>query len=345
MNELIQRVESAFSPQNWINVRTLVAVSGGPDSVAVLRALVTIGQQFGQWKPGNMIVAHVNHGTRGPDSTEDALFVCNLAGQLGLEFMQADVDMAQMPEDSEESLRRVRYQQLIEMSLRCGARYIVMGHNLDDQVETILFRIFRGTGIGGLTGIPRQRLANESITIVRPLLDVSRQLICSYLNEIGQDYQVDCSNADSKYTRNFLRHEVIPTLKKKFGNSISESILRLSRQAHEVDQFLLGQTQVLSNAIERRHLCEIVFNCDRLLDHDPLIIRRWLAQIWVEQNWPRQAMTFRWWQQLCAALQSSQDVVLNLPCSIRFEKTDKIAVLTDLRNGNGEGNGEPTDSK
>lgn len=331
MNELERQVESYFSPAKWVNVRTLVAVSGGPDSVAVLRAMAAIGRSSNHWESGNLIVAHVNHATRGSESDTDARFVRELAGELGLKFHQSDASAAHDVGSSEESFRDFRYGQLIELAQTLGARYIVTGHNLDDQVETILFRIFRGTGISGLAGIPKQRMASESVTIIRPLLGISRSEIEDYLRQIGQAFRSDSSNADSKYTRNFLRNELLPKLKERFGETVSDSVSRLGKQAQEVDLYLLAQSARLDDAIGQRTNKKIGIDCSKLQPCDPLIIRHWLTQLWIEQDWPRQAMTFQWWQTITESLKSGSDTVLNLPCSIRFEKAGPIASFTDLR--------------
>ena len=119
---------------------------------------------------------------------------------------------------SEESLRNARYDRLVEMAGQHGCRYLVTGHHLDDQIETVLFRIFRGTGIAGLQGIPERRVVNEALTIVRPLLSVRSEELKVYLQSIGQDFCVDPTNAESTFTRNFLRNEILPSLEQRFGD-------------------------------------------------------------------------------------------------------------------------------
>ena len=185
-----------------------------------------------------------------------------------------------------------------------------------------------------MAGIPKQRLASESVTIIRPLLEVSRREIEDYLGEIGQASRADSSNADSKYTRNFLRNELIPTLKARFSDTVDESISRLGIQAQEVDLYLLAQTRQLNPAIVQRTENMLVVDCGKIQGCEPLIVRRWLTQIWIQQEWPRQAMSYQWWQTISESIQSKASdtkAVLNLPCSIRFEKTGLVAVFSDLR--------------
>lgn len=293
--------------------------------------MVAIAQFSNQWKAGNLMVAHVNHAVRGAESEDDGRFVGELAAKLGLEFHQSEAVPSTEFDHSEESLRNLRYDRLIQLAQTTGSRYIVTGHNLDDQVETILFRIFRGTGISGLAGIPPRRLASQSVTIVRPLLEVTRQSIENYLREIDQPFRFDSSNTDSKYARNYLRNGLIPELKARFGESVADSILRLGKQAQEFDCFLLTQSNGLADALTTQSASRVIVDCRKIQLCDPLVIRRWIVQIWVKQEWPRQAMTFQWWQTIGQSLQSEADVVLNLPCSIRLEKTGMEAVFSDLR--------------
>ena len=317
-----RQIERAFPAKNWTSVRTLVAVSGGPDSVALVRALSVITNRHLEGNTTKLMVGHVNHGLRGSASEEDERFVSSLAQDLGLEFhRRAAVKPDSTPAASEESLRDFRYDQLLEMSKQTGARYIVTGHTFDDQVETIAFRIFRGTGVSGLAGIPQYRRASDSVTLVRPLLNVRRVEILDYLRGIGQTFRVDVSNSESVFTRNFLRNEILPRLCERLGDTVPEAIVRLGEQASEVDDYLTERARKLSTAILVQNEDQVEIDCERIRGQHPVLIRHFVSLIWKEQNWPRQAMTHQWWQAICAAMERDDDVVLNLPGSIRFEKT------------------------
>ena len=158
-SRVVETIEKEFGYRCWSQVKTIVAVSGGPDSVALLRGMLALAQLHGDRQPKNLIVAHVDHGLRGPESDGDAEFVRALSNQFGLEFVLANsvallsatgtnAQAAQKTGGgpSEESLRNFRYDNLLATATQLGARYVVTGHNLNDQIETILFRIFRGTG-------------------------------------------------------------------------------------------------------------------------------------------------------------------------------------------------------
>ncbi len=328
MFQLEQQIESVFPVKNWSRVRTLVAVSGGADSVALLRAMAARVAEFKHASKKSLLVGHVNHQTRGAESESDAEFVRQLACDLDLDFLKGSASDHQSLDDSEESLREFRYEKLIKLSKEQGARYLVTGHNLDDQVETILFRIFRGTGISGLRGIPITRLANESTTIVRPLLGVSRLEIESYLKSLKQDFRVDASNVDSKYARNYLRNELIPNLKLRFGDSISQSVLRLGRQATEVEAFMNSQAVELDAAIQESSPEQLTLDCKILAGQSDILIRQWLNQVWIRQGWPRQSMSDKWWRRLSDGIRSDSELILNLPSGIRFKKKQSATVIT-----------------
>ena len=328
MKKLEQKVDLAFPCVDWTPFKTLVAVSGGPDSVAVLRALLANAESFSSSAKKSLVIAHVNHGLRGPESDRDAEFVANLAAELNLAFIERSTEKNQIIGHSEEDLRNFRYKRLHAMANESGARYLVMGHNLDDQVETILFRFFRGTGISGLAGIPSKRLASDALTIVRPLLGVTRHEIVQYLDAIGQKTQEDQSNLDSNYTRNYLRNELIPVLKERFGGAVTESITRLGNQARELDGFLIETSQQLDRIIDQESTHQIVLQCESLTQDSDLIIRTWLRELWIRKKWPRQAMSSAWWSKISAALFTPQDQILNLPCTIRFEKKESKAIFT-----------------
>jgi len=139
VNDIENVIEQAFPAKQWRSFRTLVAVSGGPDSVALLRLMVANAHSETK---SNLIVAHINHGTRAQQSDADAEFVEALAKQHQLEFCFSPESTAEEPQAtrSEETLRNARYERLVAMAGRLGCRYLVTGHHQDDQIETVLFR-------------------------------------------------------------------------------------------------------------------------------------------------------------------------------------------------------------
>ncbi len=180
MHPVEEQLCRAWAPQRWADVTVLAAVSGGPDSVAMLRAMTAVRRPG----PGRIVVAHLNHGLRGRESEADAAFVAELCRQMDVECRIAAVDVRRQVrggEGLEAAARRARYQFLAATAATVGARYVVTAHTADDQVETILHRIIRGTGIGGLAGMPQARPLMLPLVTPQPAESTQSDLTCSPL--------------------------------------------------------------------------------------------------------------------------------------------------------------------
>ena len=331
MNDLDDVLEQAFPAKQWRSFRTLVAVSGGPDSVALLRLMIANADSEAK---SNLIVAHINHGTRAQQSDADAEFVEALAKKHQLEFCLDSISPQPTAAEphatrSEESLRNARYERLVAMAGRLGCRYLVTGHHHDDQIETVLFRIFRGTGIAGLQGIPKQRVVNEALTIIRPLLDIRSSTLKEYLRSIEQDFRVDPTNAENSYTRNFLRNEILPSLEQRFGD-VAAAVARLSQHAQQTEAFLESSVEPLLAAITLHTDNEVHLDRRQLIDQPDVLVQKLLLKIWADQQWPLQSMSAQWWQRLTQAIkqQQPQTQTLNVPGSICFSIEKHQVTLT-----------------
>ena len=310
--------------KRWCDVRCILAVSGGADSVAMVRSLTRI---ITPELRSNLVIGHVNHGWRGKQSEADAQFVQNMAEQLGLEFnclVTADVSR------TEEAARDQRYSLLTGLAKKRGARYVLMAHSRDDQIETVLDRILRGTGLAGLRGIPRERELEHGIALVRPLLEVSRHEIITYLGELGQEYRHDGSNDDMKYTRNRIRHELLPLLKNQYHGAADEALLRLQQMASELQDVIaeivypLFQTHVyFTDGVACKR---VEITCEGLTDVSPYLIRELFVLVWKQQHWARGSMTRLHWQRLADAV-ATPLAAFELPGGVRVERTDDVLVL------------------
>jgi tRNA(Ile)-lysidine synthase len=211
----------------------VVAVSGGPDSMVLLDVLMKLTDN-------RLIVAHLNHQFRGDDARADADFVRAEANKRGLECVVREIDVPSEMERSgmgaQETARSVRYQFLYEVAREHGAMGVAFGHNADDQAETVLMRIIRGTGMYGLTGIPYKR-QHEGLLLIRPLLDVSRAEIMEYIETHGVEYVVDRSNLSTKYFRNLTRLEIMPFLE-QYNPQLGTSLRQLALIARDENSFL-----------------------------------------------------------------------------------------------------------
>ena len=325
-NAFEQHIQDGWPRSYWEDVTTLVAVSGGPDSVALLTALARMHPN----PVGNLLVAHYNHRVRKRASDEDQRFVANLAMDLGLEFVSETLDgpATCATTVSESEMRSCRYAFLEATAKRHGARYVATGHTLDDQVETILHNVIRGTGLTGLAGIPRTRQLNEAVTLVRPMLDRSRREVLEYLGHIGVGYRQDDSNFDLRYTRNRIRHQLLPDLENEFNRDVREAIARLGEIADEAVDFVFGQVERLeSRCVTGLGTDCVHVDCQVLSNQHRLLVRQLLASIWRRSGWPEREMGFVQWRRLASFVFGSDDASASFPNGIMGRRTGKILEL------------------
>ena len=245
--------------------RIAVGVSGGADSVALLRFLAALRPQFG-W---DLVVCHIHHGLRGAEADRDEHFVWALAEQLGLPCAVSRIDAAALALRDhisvEEAGRMARYAFFAQTAGEGGR--IATAHTLDDSIETVLMNLVRGTGLRGLCGIPRIRG-----NIVRPLLDCTRAEVEDYLGALGQPYCTDSTNLTDDYTRNRIRHDILPRLcelNPNFPGAMARMLPRLAAQQALTDCLAAQSAQQLHAAcggLSRQGLSALPEPvCDRLL--------------------------------------------------------------------------------
>ncbi|HWZ12458.1 MAG TPA: tRNA lysidine(34) synthetase TilS [Acidobacteriaceae bacterium] len=209
--------------------RVAVAVSGGADSVALLRAMLDAAQEIGL----ALMVVHVHHGLRGADADADANFVRELAGkyQLHLELVHVDTRarVEKTGESVEQAARHLRYEAFHRLLHSDEIDAVATAHTLDDQAETVLMKFLRGAWTEGLSGIhPVVRVPQTEGRIVRPLLNVRRVEIEAYLRSLGQPWREDASNADTAFTRNRVRHELLPLLRRDYNPGIDRQLAQMA---------------------------------------------------------------------------------------------------------------------
>lgn len=190
-------------------VGVLVAFSGGPDSCSLLLALHAL-QQAGRIR---ISACHVNHGLRGNESDQDEQFCRDLCASLAIPLI---VKTPSASSSDEATLRDLRYGGLSEACAETESRICVTGHSLDDQVETVLFRLFRGTMLSGLTGISPLRRAEDGTHIARPLLNIRRAECLAFLERNLVPFRRDSSNDDTAYARNYIRNRILPAIEERF---------------------------------------------------------------------------------------------------------------------------------
>ena len=302
------QIEQAARQLGIESAHVLVAVSGGCDSVALLRGLLELKQSLSL----ELIVAHFNHGWRGDEAEADAAWVRDLAKSLELEFVAGFADEYSLPDGgSEESARQDRYDFLTRTALSQRCRFVAVGHTSDDQAETVLHHILRGTGLAGLRGIPPERPLDDEITLVRPLLEIPRGGLEEWLTRIGQDWRRDRSNSDSRFTRNRIRNELLPLLATEFNPQIRRVLTTLAQQSGEVSDFVRKlAADALTETVISATPDSVRLDADALSRLSPVVLRETLVLAWQQQNWPLQGMSFSHWEALAEVVSAGDAVTL-----------------------------------
>ena len=326
MPHFLDELRCGLERCNVRNERLLVAVSGGADSVALLRGLVVVAREFSL----ELFVAHFNHRLRGPDSDADADWVRDLAVSLKLPCEVGEVADFVLPPDAgglEENARTLRYQFLDDAATKSGCPTIALAHTADDQAETVLHHVLRGTGIAGLQGIPATRTTPSGKRVVRPILAVRRMELETYLGKIGQDYRTDGTNADTSMTRNRLRHVVLPLIREQINPQVDAALCRLGEQAFEIDEFLqLSVDRLITNCLIDRQPAACRINTSHLKGESRHLIRAFFCELWERQNWPRQSMGFSQWNRLAESIQTRETITLPHRIESRFHSDDLLVV-------------------
>jgi tRNA(Ile)-lysidine synthase len=287
--DLAAHVETCLQRHHLLGTTGIVAVSGGPDSVAVAHVLVGLLQAG---KLERLILAHVNHQLRGDESGADEAFVRSLPERWrrpSLICRTQSIDVAAIANaehaNLEATARRERYRCFTQLAHEHQAAWIATGHTADDQAETVLFRLLRGSGVLGLSGMAECRMLDDRVALVRPLLTVRRLALLDYLQAGQIPYRLDTSNLDLRFTRNRLRLELLPRLEAEYNPALVETLCRLAEQAAELHADVSAQATQLLKAAELPSAGDI--------------------RVWQRENWPMGDMDFERWNRLLEIAQGS----------------------------------------
>lgn len=231
--------------------RVGIAVSGGADSVALLRAMLELREELGIV----LSAVHFHHGIRGAEADEDEAYVARLAHRLQLPFFRDQADVPKFARAKglslEAAARKLRYEFFSSLMREDALDKICTAHTSDDQAETVLLRFLRGSGTRGLAGI-HPVLTIKKGAVVRPMLEVSRGDVLAYLKSLGQDWREDSSNADTAHTRNRIRHELLPLLERDYNPSLRQLLGEVAEASRDEEAFwsqLIGS--MAADAIEQ----------------------------------------------------------------------------------------------
>jgi tRNA(Ile)-lysidine synthase len=300
--------------------KLLVAVSGGTDSVCLLHILFKLRQELDI----GLHITHLNHQLRGKESSADAAYVAELARKLGIpasiESRNVKAYQKQHRLSLEEAAREVRYTFLAEVAAKAGAERVAVGHTAADHVETILMHLIRGSGTRGLKGLRPVnvwRSGETSLTIIRPLLELSREETEAYCRRHRIHPCTDSSNLSPELFRNRIRHELIPLLK-NYNPQVAEALQRTARIAADDLDFIDKEVSRQQNGVTRREGEAVILDRKRFLALSPSL-QRYLLRAAIESILGNlKDIEAGHIEDLLAALEKPSGRVIGLPDGLNF---------------------------
>jgi tRNA(Ile)-lysidine synthase len=307
----------------------VVALSGGPDSVALTRFLVAARGE----RTVPLALAHLNHQLRGSQSDADEEFVrrfhASLVGagvpDLSLSTAHCDVrSLALQGANLEAVARRERYRWLGTVAREQGLGWVGTGHTASDQAETVLHHLLRGTGLAGLRGIAPRRELEPGVWVARPLLTTTRAEILACLEAWGQEFREDASNEDARFTRNRIRAQLLPHLASTYNAGIASVLTHLAEQARELwEEHEERATALLREAELPRAGDLLVFDRSRLQQEPRHRVRTLFRLVWAREGWPMGKMGYDAWDRLASVVFDTVQAV-DLPGSVHARGRGRV---------------------
>lgn len=258
-----QIITSNINPKDTV----VIAVSGGPDSVYLLNLCLEISAKH----PFKIIVAHANHKLRGKESDSDQSFVKKLAELHNLPFETTNLNIPKKG-NLEDNARRLRYSFLENIRAKHKASWIITAHHLNDNIETSLFNLIRGSYLNGLTGM---ETASPENSILRPLLNISKAEIINHLKKEKIRFRIDRSNFDPRFSRNLIRSNIVPEIK-KINPSFEKTYLENLELLKETNQYLLTQV--------KEFVATARFQLDEFLKQPAILQKNILNHLFLKTN-------------------------------------------------------------
>jgi tRNA(Ile)-lysidine synthase len=308
----------------------MVGVSGGADSVALLHALADIRADNHLLE---ISVAHLNHGIRS-EAADDAAFVEELCRNMAVPFYTEKIDVPKLANAKglsiEMAAREARYTFFAQTCAKCGAVAVATAHTLNDQAETVLLKLCRGAGSGGLDGIEWSTIIGN-VRVIRPMLNISRHEVEEYLTQIAAHWRTDATNADTAMQRNFVRHKIIPLLH-ELNPAVNNAISRTAEILHEDNSYMDSQARLHLEKLRSRNLEEIERRA--LLRLHPAILRRVIRLILKDAGIPTQQIGFKSIENIVRMLEDNNgscQIVLS-PQTKLIREYDKVRITRNKDN-------------
>ena len=323
-NQVMAELAANWGPEQWRGLGVVIGCSGGADSVALLRAVEQLRCEQDAAR-GFLVVAHFNHRVRGEESDGDEQFVRALADQLDVLF---EVQRGDGKVCDEATMRNQRLEFLVAVAKRHGARYIAVAHSADDNVETVLHHLMRGTGPRGLAGIAPHRSLDGDFVLIRPLLSANRSALRNGLRELQQEWREDSSNENTDYRRNWIRQKLMPLIESEYPHATAAL-----RRAIEAQRDWCESIDRQANQWLQRHWIDAGQTVlQRDVDSDPAIVVAALQQLWDQRGWPRQEMARQHWLRLERSISGSQIERYSLPAGVDVTvDSDRISIIRRIR--------------
>ena len=310
----------------------LLAVSGGRDSMALLHAAARLRHSG---KCAALAMAHLNHGLRDEAGERAAELVRSAAACFGLPVVVSRCEPGELQAASkgslEEAARKVRYEFLRRTAIELQLPFVVTAHHAGDQAETVLHNILRGTGLPGLRGIPELRLLGDTIKLIRPMLTISPDAIVQFVAEQRISFADDATNADSGFTRNRIRNQLLPSLRTDFNPRVDAALNRLSLQTREIIECLDAMAnQILNHVVLEQTPAVCRLDGELLRSWPEPLVRHALTVLWTRCEWPRQKMTSEHWTRLAGVAVQPVEQCLDLPGRMRVSCAGRIVRIEAL---------------
>ena len=314
----------------------IVACSGGPDSTALLHALLALRPSLRL----NLHVAHLNHDFRGQEAEDDAAFVADMAGKLHLPSTVDEADPIAYQRERgissfEEAAREVRYRFLTNLANSINADAIALGHTTDDQAETILMHVIRGAGLPGLRGMQelthwRDTPNGKAATLFRPLLQATRHETRAYCLELNIPFREDSTNRSLRFTRNRIRLQLLPTLR-EYNPQVRQALVRIGRAATESLDFLNDQLDALWPKISFSRGESVTLFASKLKKLHPTLRAMALRRAFAQASGSVRRLSETHVKSMLTLAEGSSGKIVHLPGGLAMQSTKDALILGPLR--------------